>query len=393
MIAAARYGVQGGPPTLVTNEPPGEGPRGARRRSDAVGSATRASALRDRYSHAPARDAMQTVPNLRDRALPCAGIVLAAILASASALPLPAQSTPAAAEPQQSDLYPPVRHATVVHAFCLPDAIKADLVRKALADLSTADADCRVAYGPVATPARPNKVFVVVEAPAGLDPKALVKALKKGVVSVEPVAWTCFSSADKKLGRGVGGGLPGYSPRDFILNMSGDLRWVEARGGFVEFFFAPGKLTPETLADRFRKLAQPFGVSDVGSVVEESFTWGLRFAAGGAREDADEDAPLDAGLARRVEKACARIDGVKSARVDAAARTLAVTVALADQMRGAPPVTLPSAPGEADADAASGAAQPPRMRFDTNPILDLLEKERLNAVAPTPEEGGSAGPK
>jgi hypothetical protein len=279
-----------------------------------------------------------------------------------------------------------VRHATVVHAFSLPDEIKADAVRKALADLSTKDADCRIAYGPVSAKAKPNKVFVVVEAPAGIEVKDVVKALKKGVSSVEPLAWTCFTSPDKRLGRGLGGGgMQGFSPRDFVLGMHGDMRWVEARGGFTEFFFTPGKITPAELADRFEKLTKDFGVADLGTVVEETFTWTVK--------GPEDKLPLDAALVKRVEKACSKIAGVKSVRLDGASGTLEVGVALADLVRGIPPIPLPGAPDEMSAPPAPDASPPPRMRFDTNALLDVLEKEHLTAAPGAKKEGGDAGPK
>ncbi len=307
-------------------------------------------------------------------------ILLAPILLARAAPPL--------GQTGQDELYPPVRHATLVHAFSLPDEIKADVVRKALADLSTKDADCRIAYGPVSATARPKKVFLVVEAPAALDVKDVIKALKKGVASVEPLAWTCFESPDKTLGRGMGGaagGIPGFSPRDFVLGMSNDLRWVEARGGFTEFFFSPGKISPTELADRFHKLAQPFGISDVGTVVEETFTWSVM--------GPNDTLPLDPAAVKRAEKACTKLSGVMSARIDAAAGTIEVTVALADLVRGIPPIALPAAPDEMSVTPPADSAPPPRMRFDTNALLDVLAKESLSAAPGAKKEGGDAGPK
>jgi hypothetical protein len=174
--------------------------------------------------------------------------------------------------------------------------------------------------------------------------------------------------------------------------MSNDVRWFESRGGFSEFFFPPGKLTPETIADRFKKLTQPFGERNLGAVAEETFVWAIE----GAEKVAGEKAPVDAAAAKRIEKACLRIGGVKSAHVDAAAGTLEVTVALADLVRGIPPIALPGAPDELSAPAPDGAP-PPRMRFDTNALLDVLEKEHLTAAHVTmkegKKEGGDAGPK
>lgn len=278
------------------------------------------------------------------------------------------------AAPAPLETYPPVRYPSSVHAFSVPDDIKADVVRKSLADLGTKESDCKILYGPMKAGARPSKVFIVVEAPATVDVKDIAKALKKGTPTVETVGWTCFQSSDPTMGRGLGaGGIPGMSPRDWILGMSNDLRWVEARGGFVEFFFTPGKLSADVIADRFHKLVQPFGVKDVGRVVEESFTWTL-------------EEPVDPAAAKRVEKVLAKIPGVKDAKVDPAAKSLHMTVALEDLVRGGPPISLPgldvALPG---ANVVKDGDDPPRMRFDTNQIFDALDKEKLVVHVPKKE--------
>lgn len=288
---------------------------------------------------------------------------------------LVAQDAPPAAK--SVEMYPPVKHATVVFAFGLPDEIKADVVRKSLAELSTKEADCGVRYGPVKSAARPQKAFVIVEAPASIDVKDVIKALKKGAATVEPMAWTCFESTDKTLGSGLGSGMPGLSPRDFILGISNDLRWVDARGGFSEFFFAPGKLDAEFIQDRFHKLARPFGVMDLGVIVTETITWPL---AG----------PLDPATAKRVEKELAKIAGVKSVKLDIEKNVLEVKVVLDGLVRSAPPMALPG--GVALGGAADADAEPaPRMRFDTNSLFTVLDKEKVNVSAPPEESEGPGG--
>jgi hypothetical protein len=131
-------------------------------------------------------------------------------------------------------------------------------------------------------------------------------------------------------------------------------------------------------------LAKPFGVSNVGTVVHETFTWAL---------EVPENAALETSAAKRIEKACLRITGVRSARVDAGARTLEVTVALEDLVRGAPPIALPGGPPEGEEPGPGGTMPPPRMRFDTNTLLDVIEKEHLTAAVWIAKEGGAAGPK
>jgi len=284
-----------------------------------------------------------------------------------------AQEAPAARAAAEAT-YPPVRHTTVVFAYSLPDDVKADVLRKSLAELSTKEADCKLRYGPMKATARPSKVFVLVEAPVSVEAKDVLKAVKKGSAGAEALSFTCFQSSDRTLGRGLGAGMPGMTPRDWVLGMSNDLRWCEARAGFLEFFFAPGKLTSDVIQDRLTKLTQPFGIKDVGKVVEETVTWPL---AG----------TIDAAAAKRAEKAIAKLHGVRNVTIDTTAKTMTAHVALEDLTRGAPPTAMPGAELEALAGGATDEA--PRMRFDTNPIWDALAKEQIGvAPPPVPEPKG-----
>jgi hypothetical protein len=314
--------------------------------------------------------------SIHEKAAPILAVCgLIAVLHGAPAVARQTEPKPPSAIPVPEDLYPARRQTSAVHLFSVADDLKADVVRKSLADLSTKSADCRIVYGPVHSSARPNKSFLAVEAPASVDAKDLFKALKKGAPSAEVLAWTSFQSEDKTLGAGMGGGMPGFSPRDFVLGTSNDLRWVEAQGGFVEFFFTPGKLTAETLADRFHKLAQPFGVKDVGKVVQESFTWPLA-------------EPLDEAAAKRAEKALAKIDGVRDAKIDVTAKTLHVTVALENLKVSGPATALPGI--GLPKDAADANASAPRLRFAANAVIDALEHEHLALGA---EASNDKGPK
>jgi hypothetical protein len=298
------------------------------------------------------------------------------VLISADGAAAPAiQAPPAAKAP---DPYPPVRNATVVCAFSLPDDAKADVIKKALAALSTKEADCGIRYGPMKAESRPSRVFVLVEAPANLPVKDVTEALKKGAKTVEPIAWTCFQSEDPKLGRGLGGGMPGMTPRDFLLGMSNDLRWVEAGGGVSEFFFTPGKMTADLIKDRFTKLAKPFGVKDVGAVLTDSIHWPLL-------------EPVDAAAAKRAEKELGKLDGVKSIKIDAAAKTLDAVVTLESLTRGALPTALASDDSTLGGALAAERNPSPRMRFDTNAILDALEKEKISVAKVSKESAGPSG--
>ena len=300
-----------------------------------------------------------------------------AFLSLASFAPIQDEPAPKPEERAAPDeIYPPVRHKTRLLCFTIADDAKAELIRKAVADLGTKETDGRIAYGPVRAGSKPKHEFLAIEVPATVDPKDALKALKRGSPTAELMSWTCLQSEDKNLGRGLGGGMAGWSPRDFILGLSADLRWVEAQGGFVEFFFLPGKLTRQWLEDRFNKLVEPW-VKQPSRLVEETFTWPL----------AD---PLEAAAAKRAEKTIAKLDGVTLARIDVAAKTLKVNVVLDNLHVSGPPRAMPGfkGPGDAmDPKATDATQDAPRVIFDTNPVLDALEREKIGiAPAPKPDE-------
>jgi hypothetical protein len=280
------------------------------------------------------------------------------------------------------DLYPPQRSKTRLLFFSLDGDIRADPVRKALAELSSKDAECHVAYGPVSSAARPNKSFVAVEAPVEKSARDVQRALKHGVPAVEELAVTCFLGEPKKLG----GGTSGYSPRDWVLGMTNDLRWVESFAGFSEFFFTPGKLTADVLTDRFRKLGDPFGQGDIGKLVKDEFTWTLA-----GPTDGHAEGPLDPAAAKRAEKAIAKLEGVRDAKIDVAAKTLRVAVELDGLKIGGPPLAFapPKPPEAGHGDAKSSgevSADAPRVRFDTTPVFDALDKEKIGVTVPAKAE-------
>lgn len=296
------------------------------------------------------------------------------------------------------ELYPAVRHASVVHALSLAEGAKADVLTKALAALSTREADCKIRYGPRSTKSRPGTAFILVEAPAQVSAKDVAKAVAKGAREVEILAWTCLRSNDTTLGRGLGAGLAGATPRDFVLGMSNDVRWFEARGGFLEFFVVPGKLDAATLADRLLKLAKPFGVQDVGTRATDTIRWSLAPKA----KDGVAPPAIDPAAAKRAEKVIGKLRGVLSVKVDPAAKTLVVEVALEGLGIGLLPTAMPiggldptgfgGAGGKtASSDGDGNTEEPPRMRFDTNPIFDALAAEAI-VVVPAPAPTAPAAP-
>ena len=287
----------------------------------------------------------------------------AAVPAGASATQdAPKQGEPASAEPE---LYPPKRPATHVRFFCLEGKLDLEPMRKALTLLSTPAAPCRLIEGPQATAARPGRSFVALEAPAAVATKDLVAALRKGGGAAEELACTCFLGKDSGGGNagGNGGGYAGFSPRDLVLGMSGDMRWEDTLGGRRQFYTPPGKMEPKDIADRYKKLFEPLGGSSLGELVHESLRWGL----------AD---PVDEAACKRAEHALSKLAGITSIKIDAKSRLLQATFELAGlRSAGAP---LPSAAGAAAKDEALF------VRFDTLAIFDVLDKEKI-LLAPSPD--------
>lgn len=273
------------------------------------------------------------------------------LLVACALLPLLRQDPATPAETE--DPYPPVRTATVLRYFCLEGDLKADATKKALAELSTKAAACRIAAGPSTCTTRPDKHFLALETPGATPLADVMKALKKGGAKVQELEWTLFRDADEPTG------ILGFSARECVIGMASDLRWFESSEGTNTFHYVPGKLAGAKLADLYGKLYQPFDCGNPGTVVRETIEWKLA-------------EPVDPAAAKKAEKAIAKLDGVRTAKIDAGASTLGVTIEL-DGLRtsGPPPAAKPN-------EEAALVVFP---RFDTNPILDALEKEKLG-VAP-----------
>ncbi len=286
---------------------------------------------------------------------------MAATLLLASLLALPGQSKEPAPE-----LYPAERPKTHVLFFMLEGELKAEPLRKALSDLSTKEAECKLVYGPRKTPARPSAQFVAVEAPAALGAKELAGALRKGCANADPVACTVFKGAAEGMSsNSEGQGFLGMGARDFVLGMSGDIRWYDASGGWRQFYFGTGKIEAKEIADRYQKLFGPLGGGEAGEVVRESVRWTLA-------------EPLDPKAAARAEKALAKLPGVAKAAIDPAQRELVLELRLENLKSSGPVMAFPG----------GTEAGPVRVRFDTQALFEVLDKEKL-ALAPQPAaEGG-----
>lgn len=250
--------------------------------------------------------------------------------------------------------YPAERHATTLHYFALGGEVDGQALERAVAALD-AEGRARIVAGPASCSTRPKRRFLALEAPAELQPKALIGALRRASGEIEALAATSFETSE--------GALPGilaYSARECVVGMADEMRWFEERDGRRTFWFVSGKLAADDLAKRFRRLYEPFGHPDVGRLVEHPLEWTLA-------------APVDAAAAKKAERAIAKLPGVLSARIDAAAGTLEARLAI---------------DGVRQSLAGGGEGLPSRLRWPTNALLDVLAEHGL---APPGADGPAKG--
>jgi hypothetical protein len=259
-----------------------------------------------------------------------------------------------------------VRPTAHVLFFMLEGKLEPEPLRKALAELSTKEAQCKLAYGPRKAGARPGAQFVAVEAPAALGSKELSAALRKGCSAADLMACTVFRGKD--AGRGgdaEGSGFFGMDLRDFVLGMSGDIRWYDTQPEWRQFYFGPGKIAAKEIADRYQKLFGPVGGGQVGSVAGDELRWTLA-------------EPLDEKAAARAAKAIGKLAGVARCALDPKTRVLELELHLENLKSSGPVLASAQAPGD---------PAPVRLRFDTVPLFEILDKEQL-ALAAAPAAGG-----
>jgi hypothetical protein len=186
-----------------------------------------------------------------------------------------------------------------------------------------------------------------------MKPKAVARVLKRGGGKLEELEAFLFR------GR-IENGFPtfglGLKRIDYMLGMSGAIRWCDMLDEWTVFYCVEGKLDAAEIEDRWRKLQRPLGSepATLGVVVTDRFTWTLP-------EEVDER------RAKKLAKAIAKLDGV--AAVDVRGTSLAVTIELAE--------LSVSGPAQGFADEQPSRARPPRITASTNGLWDLLEKEGL----------------
>lgn len=287
-------------------------------------------------------------------------------------------------------LYPPERSETNLFFFVLEGDVQYAPLREALKKLGEG---AEIVYGPKFTSAVPNDHFVVVEAPAGVTTKAVAKALKKGKAKPFELHWMMArwsitelpeipASVDRAQGTDMLRGL--------VVGMHGDMRWFELRAPYTLYFFEPGKIDPEWVFDRLRKMVEPYVPEEFSiELVRDTFTWPLA------------QLPSESKI-KKAQKAIGKLDGVASVSIDAEAGTLEVALDLGDLLRSGPAgaYDAASASGEPAGGGAGRPNQEPistgfelRPIFDTGPIFEILEKNQVVPAPPTEEEpaAGEAG--
>ena len=234
----------------------------------------------------------------------------------------------------------PERHATCLRYYSLEGDVKPDLLRRAVAELSTIDAEAKIALGPLGVSSKPKYRFVVLDLPVATPAKDVEKALRKTAPKVVELAWTAFQGKDRELPA-----ILGFNALECVVGMDNDIRWFALEGGLARFFYLPGKMKEEELRSRFSKLYQPFDAEELGELVRERIEWKLA-------------EPLEPAAAKAAEKAVMKVPGISKARIDVATRTLTAEIGH-DGLRAATTV-------------ASGGSGVPGGGFLADTALDAL---------------------
>lgn len=205
-----------------------------------------------------------------------------------------------------ASLVEPVRHTTCLRYFSLEGDVKPDLLRRAVAELSTSEIEAKIVLGPEGVSSKPKYRFVVLELPVALSAKDVEKALRKTSPKATELAWTAFQGKDERFPDFLG-----FNSRELVCGMDNDMRWFTHEGGLARFFYVPGKMNAEDLRGRFKTLYN--GGEEVGELVRERIEWKL-------------DEPLTPAAGKAAEKALAKVPGVVKAKVDVESRTLTAEI-------------------------------------------------------------------
>lgn len=267
-----------------------------------------------------------------------------------------AQGGDAASVRASDELYPFAKVEEVVRIV----VVKTDEPSPGDLALALKELGASVVYGPRTTSARPGRAVFALRAPWSVPTRELVRAARKAGGAADELACTAFVGREGRDQAIDVGGL-GFTSRDFVMGISGEIVWFDSVGDRSQFYGAPGKIDAKELAKRYIKLYEPFGGGSLGRVVEERFTWTLKSAP-------------ESNQGAKLLKAAARLPGIVAVTLEGAA--LHVHVRLEDVSALLPAGTLSQGTGEGEAFDGAGLAAP-RAAWCTRPLWDLLEAEGL----------------
>lgn len=256
------------------------------------------------------------------------------------------------AEGEEEDLYPPWASDALVSFYLVKGDLDEERLGTALSDL---DESTFLLEGPRSHPSRPKSGWIAVEQAAHVQERDLLRAVQKGRAKVEEVRWTTVSWTPQKppSSKKTGGDLVKQ-----ILNLHGDMAWVDNKGSFLTFFYKGKKLDGEELVERFGKLwsDQARDPADLElEIVSDSIAWPLL-------------GEVDAKAARKAEKEIAKLEGVVEVRVDPERRTLEMSVLLDGLTHSGPPGEI----------RGGGVGTGMRYVFDTNQVWAILTEHGID---------------
>lgn len=257
----------------------------------------------------------------------------------------------------------PVRHSTCLRYYSLEGDVKPDLLRRAVSELSTIEAEAKIAMGPIGVSSKPKYRFVVLELPLGTTAKEVEKALRKTTPKAIELAWTAFRGEDRELPQ-----ILGFNGLECVVGMDNDMRWFALEDGRARFFYVKGKMNADDLRARFKTLYKPFDAGELGELVRERIEWKLA-------------EPLEPAAAKAAEKALAKLPGVAKAKIDLATRTLTVDIAYDGLQAAAPPTGTAGQAGQASDTGVPGGG------FLADDALDALANAKV-ALAGAPAPAG-----
>lgn len=303
--------------------------------------------------------------------------VLLALLAASHALHAEPRARPAQAEgaggadetapaPAPGALEPRA-DAPRTYFFSLEADAAPGVLREAVEKLGPG---ARVVFGPGASETRPQVVFYAVEAPAAVSALEVVRAMKKGARTVEPLRATtldfAFIDPAGELFESRAG-IPGL--REIVIGLAGELRWCTLRRRSITFYHT-SKIDAEKLQQRAEVELRDWqeGLRSV-DVHTETVRWTLA-------------APVAEAAARACERKLGKLPFVRTAAIDAAAGVLDLTVTVADLEVSGPMLALgPVEPGQEEQAQEPGGPAPEQMDLaplpPAEPLLAALREAGL----------------